>query len=46
MLQLTSLLLALSSTALATKAVQNSDFLAYLNKHGKSYTDATEFQMR
>lgn len=46
MIRLTELLLTLSSPILATKLVQNADFLAYLTKHGKSYTDAGEFAMR
>ena len=46
MIQLTTLLLALSSTALAAKVAPSSEFLAYLTKHGKSYADAAEFQMR
>lgn len=46
MIRLTELLLTLTSPILAAKLVQNADFLAYLNKQGKSYTDAKEFAMR
>lgn len=43
MIQLKMLLFLLPVTTLAIKFAQNSDYLAYLTKHGKSYTDSTEF---
>ena len=46
MIQLKILLFLLPVTTLGLKFTQNSDFVAYLTKNGKSYTDATEFQMR